>query len=149
MLDAQAGQLGQAQAGLDCKQKECVTRFVLRACQLREGRSAALRSLLRYLHLEGKTPDLVAAVPAVAGWRGGQLPRGLEPQQVARMLAACDRGTVAGRRDYAMLMLLARLGLRGVRGGRARTRRPRLATRELITSRLAPEWRERRQQSSR
>ena len=95
-----------------------VTRFVLRACRGQEVGSAkylvtALRSLLRYLHLEGKTPDLTAAVPAVAGWRGGQLPRGLEPQQVTKMLTACDRDTVVGRRDYAMLMLLARLGLRG------------------------------------
>jgi integrase/recombinase XerD len=95
-----------------------VTRFVLRACRSREVGSTkylvtALRSLLRHLHLEGKTLDLVAAVPAVAGWRGGQLPRGLEPQQVTRMLAACDRDTAAGRRDYAMLMLLSRLGLRG------------------------------------
>lgn len=95
-----------------------VTRFVLRACRSREVGSAkylvtALRSLLRYLHLEGMAPDLAAAVPAVAGWRGGHLPRGLEPQQVNRMLTACDRDTVVGRRDYAMLMLLARLGLRG------------------------------------
>ena len=95
-----------------------ITNFVLRACRHREMGSAkylvtALRSLLRYLHLEGKAPDLVAAVPAVAGWRGGLLPRGLEWQQVARMLAACDRGTVVGRRNYAMLMLLARLGMRG------------------------------------
>jgi integrase/recombinase XerD len=95
-----------------------VTRFVLRACRGQEVGSAkylvtALRSLLRYLHLEGEAPDLAAAVPAVAGWRGGQLPRGLEPQQVTGMLSACDRDTVAGRRDYAMLMLLARLGLRG------------------------------------
>jgi site-specific recombinase XerD len=95
-----------------------VTSFVLRACRRREVGSAkhlvtALRSLLRYLHLEGKAPDLVAAVPAVAGWRGGLLPRGLESQQVARVLAACDRGTLVGRRNYAILMLLARLGLRG------------------------------------
>jgi|SRR5437879_3001842 len=95
-----------------------VTRFVLRACRRLEMGSAkhlvtALRSLLRYLHLDGKAPDLVAAVPAVAGWRGGLLPRGLESQQVAGMLAACDRGTPAGRRNYAILMLLARLGLRG------------------------------------
>ena len=95
-----------------------VTRFMLRACRGQEVGSAkylvtALRSLLRYLHLEGKAPDLTAAVPAVAGWRGGHLPRGLEPNQVTRMLTACDRDTVAGRRDYAMLMLLARLGLRG------------------------------------
>ena len=95
-----------------------VTSFVLGACRRLEVGSAkylvtALRSLLRYLHLEGKAPDLVAAVPAVAGWRGGLLPRGLESQQVAGMLAACDRGTLAGRRNYAILMLLARLGLRG------------------------------------
>jgi integrase/recombinase XerD len=95
-----------------------VTEFVLRACRSREVWSAkvlvtALRSLLRYLYLEGKAANLVAAVPAVAGWRGGQLPRGLELQRVTRMLAACDRDTVAGRRDYAMLVLLARLGLRG------------------------------------
>lgn len=95
-----------------------VTGFVLRSCRGHKVGSAkylvpALRSLLRYLHLAGKAPDLVSAVPAVAGWRGSHLPRGLEPQQVARMLAACDRDTVAGRRDYAMLMLLARLGLRG------------------------------------
>jgi site-specific recombinase XerD len=94
-----------------------VTRFVLRACKRLEVGSAkclvtALRSLLRYLHLEGLAPDLVAAVPGVAGWRGGSLPRGLESEQVARLLASCDRGTVVGRRDYAMLTLLARLGLR-------------------------------------
>src|SRR5262249_42935912 len=80
-----------------------VTRFVLRACDGHAAGSAkhlvgALRSLLRYLHLVGKAPDLAAAVPAVAGWRGGQLPRGLETQQVTRMLAACERDTVAGRR---------------------------------------------------
>src|SRR5215471_6431272 len=94
-----------------------VTGFVLRACRGQQVGSAkylvtALRSLLRYRHLEGKAPDLAAAVPAVAGWRGSQLPRGLEQQQVARMLAACGRDTVVGRRDYAMLILLARLGLR-------------------------------------
>ena len=94
-----------------------VTRFVLRACRRPEAGSAkhlvsALRSLLRYLHLEGKAPDLVAAVPGVAGWRGGSLPQGLEPGQVSRLLTSCDRDTVVGRRDYAMLRLLARLGLR-------------------------------------
>ena len=94
-----------------------VTSFVLRACRRRGVGSAknlvtALRSLLRYLYLEGKAPDLAAAVPAVAGWRGGLLPRGVESQEVARLLASCDRRTVVGRRDYAMLMLLARLGLR-------------------------------------
>jgi site-specific recombinase XerD len=94
-----------------------ITRFVLGACRRLEVGSAkflvtALRSLLRYLHVEGKAPDLAAAVPGVAGWRGGLLPRGLEAQQVTRLLTSCERSTVVGRRDYAMLTLLARLGLR-------------------------------------
>jgi integrase/recombinase XerD len=94
-----------------------VTRFVLAACRRMGVGSAkhlvtALRSLLRYLHLKGDAPDLVAAVPGVAGWRGGSLPRGLEPGQLTRLLTGCDRSRAVGRRDYAMLTLLARLGLR-------------------------------------
>ena len=52
------------------------------------------------------------AVPAVANRKGQGLPRALPPATVARLLASCDRRTRLGRRDYAMLMLLARLGLR-------------------------------------
>jgi integrase/recombinase XerD len=52
------------------------------------------------------------AVPAVANRRGCGLPRALPPATVAKLLASCDRRTRLGRRDYAMLMLLARLGLR-------------------------------------
>jgi site-specific recombinase XerD len=95
-----------------------VTRFVLQECRRRQVGYAkylvtALRSLLRYLHVEGRTAgQLASAVPAVAGWRGSSLPRGLEPGQVARLLAGCDHRTAAGRRDYAILMLLVRLGLR-------------------------------------
>jgi integrase len=91
--------------------------FVLGACRGRSVGSsknvvAALRSLLRFLHLEGLTVgDLAAAVPAVAP-RAGSLPRGLDAGAVARLLASCDRRTARGRRDYAILMLLARLGLR-------------------------------------
>lgn len=93
------------------------TRFVLAACRRLEVGSAkylvtALRSLLRYLYLKGDAPDLVAAVPGVAGWRGGSLPRGLKSEQVTRLLTSCERSTAVGRRDYAMLTLLARLGLR-------------------------------------
>ena len=99
---------------------ERVTRFVLRQCR---GRSpgygkyqvTALRSLLRYLHLAGWTArSLAGAVPAVAGWRGSSLPRSLEAEQMAALLASCDRRTSIGRRDYAILALLARLGLRAV-----------------------------------
>lgn len=74
----------------------------------------AVRSLLRFLHLGGYVPvGLAGAVPSVAGWRLASLPRGLEAGQVEQLLAACDRGSLVGRRDFAVLMVLARLGLRG------------------------------------
>jgi len=55
---------------------------------------------------------LAASVPTVAGWRGSALPRALPPGDLDRLLASCDRQTGAGRRDRAILTLLARLGLR-------------------------------------
>jgi integrase/recombinase XerD len=55
---------------------------------------------------------LAQAVPSVAGWRLSSLPRALEPDQVARLLSSCDRSTPLGRRDFAVLTLLSRLGLR-------------------------------------
>ena len=71
-------------------------------------------ALLRYLHVSGRTPTgLVGAVPGVAGWRLASLPRGLDAAVVARLLGSRDRATVVGRRDYAILLVLARLGLRG------------------------------------
>jgi integrase/recombinase XerD len=73
----------------------------------------ALRSLLRFLHLRGYlAAALEDAVPAVAGWRRGLPPATPGMQDIARLLASCDRRTAAGRRDYAILVLLARLGLR-------------------------------------
>ena len=95
-----------------------VTAFVLASCPGRAVGSAklivcALRSLLRWLHLTGTVEvSLAAAVPSVAGWRLSGLPKGLEPGQLRRLLAGCDRRTPTGRRDYAILLLLARLGLR-------------------------------------
>jgi site-specific recombinase XerD len=72
-----------------------------------------LRSLLRYLHLQRQlTHDLTGCVPAVAGWRLASLPKGLEPEQVAQMLASCDPRVLVGARDRAVLCLMARLGLR-------------------------------------
>lgn len=74
--------------------------------------ATALRSLLRFWHLQGLTGGpLDRAVPKAANRRAG-LPRPLEQGQVATLLASCDRETGAGRRDLAMLILLARLGLR-------------------------------------
>ena len=75
--------------------------------------TGGLRSLLRYLHVAGFTAiPLAQAVPRAAGWRLSSLPRALEAAQVARLLESCDRATVIGRRDLAILSLLARLGLR-------------------------------------
>lgn len=74
----------------------------------------ALRALLRFLHIQGLIPaPLVAAVPGVAGWRLSELPRSLPAAQVAALLAAHDRTTSVGLRDHAVLLTLARLGLRG------------------------------------
>jgi site-specific recombinase XerD len=73
----------------------------------------ALRSLLRFLHLRGVTASpLAGAVPAAAGWKLSGLPRHLTQQEAARMVESCDLATVTGRRDRAVLLLLARMGLR-------------------------------------
>lgn len=73
----------------------------------------ALRSLLRFWHLQGVIgSSLVGAVPTAANWKLSGLPKYLSGEQVAMMLASCDPDTVVGRRDAAILTLLARLGLR-------------------------------------
>lgn len=73
-----------------------------------------LRSYFRYLRTLGVTRvDLEQAVPAVPNWAMTAIPRAIEPEHVCAILAACDRNTIVGRRDYAVLMLLSRLGLRG------------------------------------
>ena len=95
-----------------------VSSFLARECPKRSVSGArdlvyALRSLLRYLHLAGLiTAPLVWAVPSVADLRDRSLPRDLEPVVVRRLLASCDRRTLVGRRDFAILLLLARFGLR-------------------------------------
>jgi site-specific recombinase XerD len=72
-----------------------------------------LRSLLGFLHLEGMiSRPLASAVPAVARWRLSPLPKGISSVEVQRLLGACDRRTAMGRRDFAILTTLARLGLR-------------------------------------
>lgn len=96
-----------------------VTSFMLDYCRDRNTWSAkatvtAVRALLRFLHVAGRVPvSLAAAVPSVAGWRLASLPRGLDAAQVRRLLSSCDRDKVVGRRDFAILTVLARLGLRG------------------------------------
>jgi integrase/recombinase XerD len=72
-----------------------------------------LRSWIRYLGAVGHCPTtLVYAVPTIASWRGSHLPRYLPAADVERLIAACDTRRPAGRRDRAILLLLARLGLR-------------------------------------
>jgi integrase/recombinase XerD len=66
------------------------------------------------------TADVSAAALSVTGRRTTMLPRGLEPGQVGALLASCDRGEPAGRRDYAVILLLARLGLRAGEAARLR-----------------------------
>jgi site-specific recombinase XerD len=76
--------------------------------------ATALRSFLRYLCFRGDAAsDLSSCVPSIANRRFSTLPTSLEPGAVERLLACCDRTTAVGRRDYAVLLLLARLGLRG------------------------------------
>ena len=72
-----------------------------------------LRSLLRFLHVEGLIDrDLAVAVASVANWRLASLVKALDGPSVARLLGSCDRATAVGRRDLAILLLLSRLGLR-------------------------------------
>ena len=75
--------------------------------------TTAFRSFFRFLFLKGELQaDLAASVPTVANWRLSTVPKFLTPKEVERVLKACNRYTAVGRRDYAILLLLARLGLR-------------------------------------
>lgn len=75
--------------------------------------TTALRMFLRFLIAEGKCPvGIDASIPQLAHWRLSSLPRYLQPDQVERVLASCDRAIPVGKRDRAILLLLARLGLR-------------------------------------
>jgi integrase/recombinase XerD len=95
-----------------------VTGFILSVSQRRsvgeaKAVSTRLRSFLRYLEIEGLIrPGLLAAVPSVAGWQLTGLPRAVSAADVGRLLGSCDRHRPAGRRDFAILTVLARLGLR-------------------------------------
>ena len=75
--------------------------------------TTALRMFLRFLIAEGLCrPGLLGAVPVVAHWRLATLPRYLAPEDVERIIASCDGSSAVGKRDRAILLLLARLGLR-------------------------------------
>lgn len=75
--------------------------------------TSALRSFLHYACYRGEVRhDLVAAVPAVANWSMTSIPRAISPDLVRQLLNSINRHTAVGRRDYAIILLLARLGLR-------------------------------------
>jgi integrase/recombinase XerD len=75
--------------------------------------TTALRSFLQYARFRGEvTLDLAAAVPVVANWSMPSIPRAIAADQVRQLLASINRRTAMGHRDYAILLLLARLGLR-------------------------------------
>ena len=73
----------------------------------------SLRAFLRYLHHSGLNPlALAGCVPSIREWKLASLPTYLSAAQVQKALDGCDRATALGRRDYAILMMLAKLGMR-------------------------------------
>lgn len=110
-LDAEKVRLGELYPG-------DVHRFLLRhAPNVSRGRAqlmvTALRSFFGFLRQRGDIArDLAGAIPTVPNWRLTGLPQPLGPEQVEALLASCDQHTAIGQRDYAILLLLARLGLR-------------------------------------
>ncbi|HZM67626.1 MAG TPA: site-specific integrase [Nakamurella sp.] len=97
-----------------------VNTFLLRECGRvsagsAKGRVAELRSILRFLYLQAITPlRLGQAVPPVGGWRLATIPPTMTAEAVQQLLDGCDRSTAVGIRDFAILMLAARLGLRSI-----------------------------------
>jgi len=95
-----------------------VTTFVVTLCQRQAKRTTkksvtALRSFLRFLFVNAVIKrQLASAVPSICTRQLIGIPKYLEPKQVNKMLAACDRRTRTGCRDFAIIKLLARLGLR-------------------------------------
>jgi len=109
---------GAGTVALSQLQARDITQFVKRHARRHGGGYAlqmvtALRSFLRFLHYRGHlTIDLTPAVPTVAHWRMAGLPKHLPVGAVEQVLNRCDRTTAVGRRNHAILLLLARLGLR-------------------------------------
>ena len=110
-----AAQTGRELAELSAAE---VSGFMTSRCRQVSTRAAerlatGLRSFLGFALVEGLiSMPLVGAVPSVARWSGAGLPRGLTSTQTAALLASCDRRRAMGMRDYAILVLLLRLGLR-------------------------------------
>ena len=103
---------------LDALDLAAINDYVLRVSRRGSVSSAkvtvtGLRSLLRFLHLKRLIDrELAVAVPSIAKWRLASLVKAVDADSVARLLRSCDRSTALGRRDFAILLLLSRLGLR-------------------------------------
>lgn len=109
---------GRGQIRLHALGEKDITRFVLGTAdraspRTTQTRVSHLRSFFRFLLERGEIDvDLASAVPSAASWRLAGVPQFLTHEQIEQVLKACDLGTAWGRRDYAILLLLARLGLR-------------------------------------
>ena len=117
-LDGRARK-GGGPAGVEDLDEEAVTAFLLAegsrglSAKSLQGRVAELRSLLRFLYWQAMiaTP-LGQGVPPVPGWKDTGVPRRLAMTEVQALLDSCERATASGKRDFAILVLLARMGLR-------------------------------------
>jgi len=112
------GRFGDGPVALaDLSARDVVTFVQVQAPRLHGKRAklmtSALRSFLNYARYRGEVVlDLAAAVPVVANWSMPSIPRAIPANQVQQLLTGIERCTATGRRDYAILLLLARLGLR-------------------------------------
>ena len=103
---------------LRCLTGPDIQRFITRRAEAlsrgaRKSMCAAIRTFLRFLFVRGYTPlDLVSAVPVIPSFKLERLPPTISTAAIHRILSAVDRSTALGRRDYAMLLLLATYGLR-------------------------------------
>ena len=97
-----------------------ITECVVAECSGRKPASARdwlgqFRSLLRFLEIDGRTQTgLLPGIPRPPGWKGESLPKALPPEQVDLLLSSCDQSAPVGLRDFAILKLLIRLGLRAL-----------------------------------
>lgn len=107
-LGEDTGAIGAAEVSAFCTQ-ELPRRSTSAAANL----AAALRSFLRFCHVDGRIDmPLAQAIPPVARRAYTNVPRGISAEALARLFASCDSSSARGRRDHAILLLLARLGLR-------------------------------------
>lgn len=105
------------ESGLECIQLSDLTAFLLQVRRCTPGQiqfvTSGIRAFLRFLRGSGRIPvDLAVGLPRVMSWRLANLPQRLSAEEVGRLLQAPDRGTAVGKRDSALLLILARLGLR-------------------------------------